>query len=93
MRKSKSQRSKRHSKKAARHTKKAVTKRQRSKHFSRRRRAMRGGVRADLPTVGSANGIPMPAGFEEARVDFPGGAMTLKEYREALEKGWNPKMD
>ena len=86
------QRSKRHTKKAVkRSTKKAV--RRSRKHFSRRRRAMRGGVRADLPTVGSANGIPMPAGFEEARVDFPGGAMTLKEYREALEKGWNPKMD
>jgi hypothetical protein len=54
---------------------------------------MRGGVRDDPPTVASVGGIPMTAGFEEARVDFPGGAMTLKEYREALEKGWNPKMD
>lgn len=54
---------------------------------------MRGGVRDDLPTVASVSGIPMTAGFEEARVDFPGGSMTLKEYRDALEKGWNPKMD
>ena len=57
-----------------------------SRHFSRRR-VMRGGVRDDLPTVDSVQGIPMPAGYMDERVDFPGGFMTLEEYRRALEKG------
>lgn len=48
---------------------------------------MRGGVRDDVPTVGAVQGIPMPAGYMEERVDFPGGFMTVAEYRKALEKG------
>ena len=60
--------------------------RRKTRHFSRRR-AMRGGVRDDVPTVGAVQGIPMPAGYMEERIDFPGGFMTVAEYRKALEKG------